>query len=246
VVPLPMNARALVVLAAAVAGVALTARLGLWQLDRAAQKTALQQALAERGAQPPLDTDAIARDAAGAAQQHHRRAVVRGRWLDAHTVYLDNRQMNGRPGFFAVTPLALADGSALLVQRGWLPRDFSDRTRVQAPPLPQGEVTVAGRIAPGPSRLYEFEGGSEGRIRQNLEIEAFARETHLDLRPLSLVQEEGTPPLADGLLREWPQPAAGVAKHHGYAAQWFALSALILGLYVWFQLLRPRRRPRSA
>ena len=35
--------------------------------------------------------------------------------------------------------------------------------------------------------------------------------------------------------------AAGVHKHYGYAFQWFALSALILGLYVWFQLIRPRR-----
>ena len=241
-----MKARSLVLLAATVAGVALTARLGLWQLDRAAQKTALQQALGERGAQPALTTAELARDPAAAAGQHHRRAVVQGRWLDAHTVFLDNRQMNGRPGFFALTPLALADGSAVLVQRGWLPRDPADRTRVQAPPLPAGEASVAGRIAPGPSRLYEFASGETGRIRQNLELDAFARETRLDLRPLTLVQEEGSPPLADGLQRQWPQPAANVAKHHGYAAQWFALSALILGLYVWFQLLRPRRRPDGA
>jgi surfeit locus 1 family protein len=36
-----------------------------------------------------------------------------------------------------------------------------------------------------------------------------------------------------------------VGKHHGYAFQWFALSALIAGLYVWFQLLRPRLARRS-
>ena len=37
-------------------------------------------------------------------------------------------------------------------------------------------------------------------------------------------------------------PAADVHKHYGYAFQWFALCALIVGLYVWFQLIRPRRR----
>ena len=46
----------------------------------------------------------------------------------------------------------------------------------------------------------------------------------------------------DGLARDWPAPATGVETHHGYAFQWFALSALITGLYVWFQLIRPRRR----
>ena len=54
------------------------------------------------------------------------------------------------------------------------------------------------------------------------------------------------PPVADdGLLRQWPAVAIDVGKHHGYAFQWFALCALITGLYVWFQLLRPRLRAAS-
>ena len=92
-----------------------------------------------------------------------------------------------------------------------------------------------------PGRLYEFEAGASGPIRQNLDLDAYARETGLLLRPLTVVQEDGQPPPDDGLLRQWPRPAAGVHKHYGYAFQWFALSALILGLYVWFQLIRPRR-----
>ena len=48
--------------------------------------------------------------------------------------------------------------------------------------------------------------------------------------------------MADGLRRDWPAPAADLGKHHGYAFQWFALSTLIMGLYVWFQLIQPRRR----
>ena len=74
---------------------------------------------------------------------------------------------------------------------------------------------------------------------------AYARETGLVLRPLAVVQEDDTAAPAspsDGLLRQWPQPATGVDKHHGYAFQWFALCALIIGLYVWFQLIRPARQ----
>jgi surfeit locus 1 family protein len=51
---------------------------------------------------------------------------------------------------------------------------------------------------------------------------------------------------ADGLHRHWPPPAVDVHKHYGYAFQWFALAALILGLYVWFQVLAPYRAGRAA
>ena len=231
-----------VVLVAALLATLLTARLGVWQLDRAAQKNRLQAALESQRALPPLPAAELARDAAGTAAQEHRATVVEGQWLAALTVYLDNRQMSGRPGFYAVTPLRLDDGSAVLVQRGWLPRDANDRTRITAVALPAGRVRVQGRIARAPARLYEFEAAASGPIRQNIDLDAFARETGLTLRPLTVVQEEGPAPPGDGLLRQWPRPAADVHKHYGYAFQWFSLSALVLGLYVWFQLIRPRRR----
>ena len=239
-----LKLRSAIVLLAAIAAAALTARLGLWQLDRAAQKTALQQALQQQRALPPLLQAQLAREAADVPAQLHRIVRLQGRWLAAHTVFLENRQMNGQPGFYAVTPLQLDDGSAVLVQRGWVPRDLMNRTRVVAPPPPDGVVQVAGRIAPGPARLYEFDGAASGAIRQNLEAVSFARETGLPLRPLAVVQENDatTPANIDGLLRQWPQPTTGVEKHYGYAFQWFALCALIIGLYVWYQVIRPARR----
>ena len=239
-----LKLRSAIVLLAAIAAAMLTARLGLWQLDRAAQKTALQQTLQQQRALPHLLQAQLAREAADVPAQLHRIVRLQGRWLAAHTVFLENRQMNGQPGFYAVTPLQLNDGSAVLVQRGWVPRDLMDRTRVVAPPPPDGVVQVAGRIAPGPARLYEFEGAASGAIRQNLDAVSFARETGLPLRPLAVVQENdaGTPANIDGLLRQWPQPTTGVEKHYGYAFQWFALCALIIGLYVWYQVIRPARR----
>lgn len=240
-----LKLRGAIVLIAAIAAAALTARLGVWQLDRAAQKTALQQALQQQHALPPLPQAQLAREAAEVPAQVHRSVRLQGRWLAAHTVYLENRQMKGQPGFYAVTPLQLDDGSAVLVQRGWVPRDLLDRTRVAAPPAPEGVVQVLGRIAPGPARLYEFDGAASGAIRQNLDVVAFARESGLPLRPLAVVQEDETTASGDGLLRQWPQPATGVEKHHGYAFQWFALCALIIGLYAWFQLIRPAQRRRS-
>lgn len=238
------GARQIVVALAALACAGVTARLGFWQLDRGAQKTALQAAIDARSAMPPLAESDLASDAAQAAAQHHRPVRLSGQWSPSHTVYLDNRQMGGRPGFYVVTPLKLADGRAVLVQRGWAPRDMRDRTRVPSPQTPATPVVVSGRLAPPPGRLYEFDTPSAdavGPIRQNLDLAAFARETGLVLLPSSVLQTEPAVP-QDGLLRDWPAPSLGVAKHHGYAFQWFGLSALVVLLYVWFQLIQPRRR----
>jgi surfeit locus 1 family protein len=236
--------RSFIVLLAALAGALTTVRLGFWQLDRAAQKTALHEALIARGALPALDAAQLARSSDAVAAQVHRRVVLEGRWLEAHSVYLDNRQMNGRPGFFLVTPLQLAADDAVLVQRGWLPRDAQDRTRLAAVATPAGTLRIEGRIAPGIARLYEFDAAASGAIRQNLDLAAYARETGLRLRPLAVVQLEGVA-AADGLQRQWTPAVLDVSKNHGYALQWFALGALITGLYVWFQLIRPRRpQPR--
>jgi surfeit locus 1 family protein len=237
-------------LLATLVGVTVTARLGVWQLSRASQKNALQQALDERSNMPEIAAPAIARSASDAESQHYRRVHVRGQWAADSTVFLDNRQMNGRPGFFVVTPLKLSGSTAneaVLVQRGWVPRDQLDRTRLPALQTPPGEVEVAGHIAPPPARLYDFGGVASGPIRQNLELGAFAGETGLRLLPLSLVQDDSKDASGpqDGLLRQWPRPAVDIHKHYGYAFQWFALCALMAGLYVWFQLIRPRLQRRA-
>lgn len=243
---LSLRAQRTVVALAAVLGISLTARLGWWQLDRAAQKESLQQAVDAHAALPPLPASGLASTPQQAEQQLHRRVTVQGRWLADRTVFLDNRQMDARPGFFVLTPLQLDDGSAVLVQRGWVPRDMQERTRLPAIPTPVQPVAITARIEGSPARLYEFtpQVSETGPIRQNLALDAFAHETHLSLRPLTLLQlDDAAAPVADdGLRRHWPLPAVDVHKHYGYAVQWFSLAALITGLYVWFQLLRPRRR----
>jgi surfeit locus 1 family protein len=236
--------RAAIVAVATFAFMALTARLGIWQLSRAAQKEALQQAFDTRSHLPPLAIAGLARDEATAAPQQYRPVHLRGSWAPQATVFLDNRQMNGRPGFYVVTPLKLEGGSdAVLVQRGWVPRDAAERTKLPAVPTPTGTVDVVGQIVPPPGRLFDFAGSAtSGPIRQNLDLADFSRETGLTLRPLSVLQADAVDVSGDGLLRQWAKPAVDIQKHYGYAFQWFALCALLAGLYVWFQLLRPRLR----
>lgn len=233
------SARFWLVTLAALVVMVVTASLGRWQLGRAQLKLDLQASIEARGAQPALDTPAVLAVASTEALLH-RQAQLQGQWVAAATVWLENRPMAGRSGFIVVTPLRL-EGSerTVLVQRGWVPRDFQDRTRLPALDTPQGMVQVRGRLAPPPSRLFEPGAAAPGPIRQNIELAAYARETGLALLDLSLLQ---TGDAGDGLLRDWPRFAADVSKHHGYAFQWFGLCALTGLLYVWFQFIAPRRQ----
>ena len=234
------TSRAVVVLVATVVGVVLTANLGAWQLRRAAQKIALQALLEGRAALPVLSTADLATQAGEAESQHYRAVCLRGRWVAERSVFLDNRQMDGRVGFYLVTPLRLENrADAVLVQRGWVPRDQADRTRLPSIATAAGPVEIVGRIAPPPARLYEFAPASGGLIRQNLDLVAYAAETGLRLVPMSVQQADAPATAGDGLLRDWPRPAVNVQMHYGYAFQWFALCALLAGLYVWVQLVRP-------
>ena len=231
---------------AAVAGMLVTASLGRWQLSRAAQKETLQAGVDAQARLPALDGASLAPGLAEAML--HRQVALRGEWVAERTVYLDNRQMAGRPGFFVLTPLRLEGGSmSVLVQRGWVARNFQDRTALPQVETPSGRVTVHGRVASGPSKLYEFQtaGDTPGssRIRQNLELSAFRVETGLPLADWSVIQTEAA---SDGLLRDWPVVTSGVEKHYGYAFQWFGLCGLIALLYVWFQIVRRLLRARSA
>ena len=235
--------RALVVLVATLVGMAVTFGMGRWQLHRAAQKESLQRALQERSVLPEVDIRELAQADGDASALLHRRARIAGRWVAERTVFLDNRQMNGRTGFYVLTPLVLGDsGTAVVVQRGWLPRDPADPTRLPVLDTPAGEVVVSGRVAPPPARLLEIGTAGLGAIRQNLDLAEYASEIGTVLVPLSVRQEGGSD---DGLLRQWQQPTVDVHKHYGYAFQWFALSALMAGFYVWYQVLGPRLRQHA-
>ncbi|MDB5843877.1 MAG: putative transrane cytochrome oxidase [Polaromonas sp.] len=216
-----------------------TFSLGQWQLRRAAQKEAVQAAIDAKNKLSPLDGSSLSATE-NIADEIHRQAVVQGTWQATHTVYLDNRPMNGRSGFWVFTPLMLqGSGQVILVQRGWAPRDFADRSRLPPVATPAGMVTVQGRIAPPPSKLYAFKGVDAGLIRQNLDLAAFRTETGLPLLEGVSLLQTGSP--GEGLLREWAAPNLGVDKHYGYAFQWFGLCLLVVILYVWFQILLPFR-----
>jgi surfeit locus 1 family protein len=229
-------------------GVGVTVRLGCWQLARAQEKQDRHIAIASKMAAPVLSTQALLAQPER-FKDVHRAVDVEGVWQPQHTVFLENRPMGGRTGFWVLTPLALDANHWLLVQRGWLPRHQLDRSLLAPFDTPTGRVQVQGRLAPPPSDLMTLAKADErdvpavgaNNIRQNLDLPHYAQ--GLDAELMAVVLQTG--PASDGLLRDWPEISAGVEKHHAYAFQWFALAALQLVLYFWFQWIKPYRYVRK-
>jgi cytochrome oxidase assembly protein ShyY1 len=217
---------------AAIVVIAVTVSLGNWQMRRAAEKQLLQDridaALAAEpvsvGAQRPL-----------VAEQVGGRVIVRGRWLDQYTLFVDNRTVRGRAGVHMLTPIKIegVDQTALVL-RGWLPSDPANRSKPPSPPVTSNAVSIEARVEKDLQQALELARsappGPEDRLWQNASIASVSAWSGLSLAPV-LLRQIGQDD-ADGLVRDWPTPGAGVDKHHAYALQWYALAVLTAGLWV--------------
>lgn len=218
--------------------------LGFWQLDRSRQKAELQTAFADRLQLPPAPLAEI--DPSDPANRY-RRVIVAGRYDDAHQLLLDNQMRDGRPGYHALTPLRLRDGTAILINRGWLPLGAS---RQELPDIGLAAepvtVTVAGWLAwpanPG-LRLGDGAGVNSNwpRVVPYVDYQRLSALLDCPLLPAVILLEPGAPA---GYWRDWQPRFGGVGpeRHQGYAVQWFGLAAALLVLYL---VVNTHRSPRS-
>ena len=222
---------------AAAAGIALTSALGMWQLGRGHEKAALAARIEQLAREPAISVSA---QEVNARDIELRRVEARGVFEPKYMVLLDNRVRHGVVGYDVVMPLKLGDGNRyVLVNRGWV-AGSPNRSRLPEVKTPPETLVVRGRaVVPGRRFLELSTHVAEGRVWQNLTLERYSEAMPIAIQPFLIQQEhEGAP--ADGLIREWAPPDLGVERHYGYAFQWFALSALILILYLITHVRRNR------
>jgi surfeit locus 1 family protein len=221
---------------ATVAGIALTLALGQWQIGRAEYKQKLQQRYDAQAREPALRIGAEAVDREGLL---FRRVEVRGEFVPQHTVFVDNKIYQHRPGLHVATPMRIAGSQRyVLVNRGWVPGN-RDRSLPQVE-TPAGEQLVQGIAVAYSERYLELsEQVVEGRIRQNLVLERYREETGLELQPFVIQQDNAA---GDGLVRVWSRPDLGRNTHLAYAFQWYALSLAIL---IYYLVTHVKRRPAA-
>jgi surfeit locus 1 family protein len=231
--------RALPVLAV-VGAVALFVAAGNWQGRRMHEKAALREQFDAASAQARVELAALP-PATDWSALRYRSAVVSGEYDARSQILIDNRVHDSRAGYHVVTPLVLADGRTVLVNRGWTPLGAS-RAALPSVAPPRGNATVVGRIAiPTPGFLELAPTPTGGIVWQNLDLGRFTAATGLKVLPV-IIEATGTPVPDDGLVRDWPAPDFGIEKHRIYMVQWYAFAALAIVL--WLVYAR-RRAPRA-
>jgi surfeit locus 1 family protein len=221
---------------AAAIGLALTAAAGNWQLGRAHQKERLQQAYDRGVADAPIH---LTGTPASVDDLRLKRVEVAGEFVPKGLVLLDNKVRNGQPGYEVIMPLKV-DGSSMhvLINRGWI-ASGPDRSRLPSVNTPDATIRVTG-MAMVPGRFLELAKAEDaGPVWQNLTIDRYAARTGYQVQPV-VVQQQNE--LDDGLLRSWVRPDFGIAKHYGYAVQWFSFFGLILFLYIFFNVKSTRSK----
>ncbi len=219
-----------------VAAFAAFVALGCWQIERRSWKHALIKRVAARVHAPPGDPPTRADwPAVSAARDEYRHLRLRG-WLHERETLVQALTVRG-PGRWVMTPLALADGSVVLVNRGFVPtRPRAARAAGDA----SGEVTVTGLLRlsePGGFLRRNEPAADRWRARDVAAIGA-ARGLH-DLAPY-FVDADATAGEADDAAPVGGPTVLDFSDHHAiYAATWFALAALtaVSGL----RLLREER-----
>jgi len=222
---------------ATVAAIALFVSAGQWQQRRMEQKSALRTQFDAASAEVPA---ALPADADDWAAWRYRPVALIGTFEAGRQILIDNRIEDGRAGYHAVTPLVLADGRAVLVDRGWI---AAGETRAKLPlaPPPAGAVTVRGRINLPTANYVELtRDAPTGAVWQNLDPARFTTVTGLQVLPIVLEQ---TAPIdaTDKLVRNWPAPDFGIDRHRIYMAQWYLFAATAAGLWLFFNLRRNRK-----
>ncbi|MCE3603433.1 SURF1 family protein [Massilia sp. P8910] len=212
--------------------VALGIALGRWQDGRAAEKIAQQELLRTRagGAALALGAQVLAPETVELSP-----VTVTGEFVRDWPLFLNNRPQQGKVGFYLVMPLRIAGTNMhVLVARGWLPRYTGEFDRLPDFDTPIGTVTVTGLARASMGHVMQLGTPTPvapKAIVQNLAPADFAQASGLAVQPFFL-QQGGPAPAGDKLARDWPAPSLTVAKHQGYAFQWYALAVMALLFFV--------------
>ncbi len=204
--------------------------LGLWQLDRAAQKEQLLAQFEQRGEDASVAITGELLDFAGLEFQP---ATVQGSFDGDHQFLLDNRTHKGLAGYQVLTPLRISGSDkAVLVNRGWVPQGMT-RQDLPALPVSEGPVQLDGLIRQPPWAYTLGEGEDQApgwpKVLQQIRFELQSQQLGYELLPVTVLLD---PAAEDGFVRDWRPVTFGPERNRGYAVQWFSLAAALLVIYL--------------
>jgi surfeit locus 1 family protein len=224
-----------------VAVVAMVA-LGFWQLRRLHSVREDNARVRARLAQPVEPLQFVHGPGALPASTVYRRVSVTGRYDRVSEILLRNRSLNGEPGSHVLTPLRMADGRAVVVDRGWVPLDLTAEQEEQARPPVLEPVTVVGVLFPSERKsVFAPSIPPKGRVTTipRVDVARIGKQLEYPVVPLYLRLESQTPAQSGELPVPPGPPDLSEGPHLSYAIQWFLFATVATGTYV--ALLRRER-----
>ncbi|MFC3998258.1 SURF1 family protein [Nocardiopsis sediminis] len=213
--------------------------LGFWQLGRWEDKSAaadLQTANISADPVPLEELSAVGSDVGRA--DRWRPVTLTGRYDTEHELLVRNRDGSRGVGLYVLTPLVGADGTAALVNRGWVPQPATATSEPDVPAAPDGEVTVTGRIqfseTPENTGIRERGGLPEGQI-MIIEVDRIAEGLPYPVYG-GFVELTDQEPASDPAPEEVAPPETNMGMNLSYAVQWWVFT--VIGVCGWVFLMR--------
>lgn len=208
--------------------------LGFWQLARAEEKRVLLEHYEARRSAEPVTLDALLE----ARDPGYRRVRLQGRFDAAHSLLLDSRTHAGQVGVELLQPFHdRLSGLQVLINRGWLP--WPDRRQPVLFQTPEQTLELLAwvYIPPGTGlRLREVDAQGWPRLVNRVDPDALWRDLAVAGYPHEVRLESGSA----ALMVDWPVVSTSPDMHLGYAVQWFALGAALLGLFIYLGVYNAR------
>jgi cytochrome oxidase assembly protein ShyY1 len=216
--------------------------LGNWQLSRYRERTAINERIDAADQVAPVPMAQVLPPSGGAAgvagqapaqDAAWTKVTVTGRYDSANITVVRGRTVDGTVGFEVVTPLLLADGSAVLVDHGWVPPPPGSATdQPQIPAIPTGQVTVVGQV-----HLSESKPGvvdrRDGRLEtRRIAVPQLARQLPYPVYGAYLLLDEQTP-AADRTFSAVPIQHENNWQNAGYVIQWWMFALMTLYGFGW-------------
>ena len=192
----------------ALAMVVLMTNLGFWQLRRLDDRRLDNAQIISAMSQPPSDLAAHL-DSRGLPVSHTA-VAAQGVYLSEAEVRVANRSSGGQPGFWLATPLRLADGRAVAVVRGFVPRRNVTGLDDRSAAAPAGQATVVGlafESVPG-GRIAQGDGNGVPEISR-MDLASFEQASGVDVVDVWIRLRNQSPPQPDGLPEPVPDPDLG-------------------------------------
>jgi cytochrome oxidase assembly protein ShyY1 len=227
--------------ALAVAAAVVMVMLGNWQLSRYHERSAINARIdaGDVGQAAPINEVLRKPTAPGVpgpapqADSEWSPVTVTGRYDTTHEIQARGRTVEGQVGFEIVTPLLLDDGTAVLVNRGWVPPSAGGAIAAPTvPPAPTGTVTVVGRVHFSESRPTPLQ-DRDGRIdTRRISITQLAPALPYPVYGVYLLLTEQTP-AADPLFVPIDIDRENAWQNGGYAVQWWIFAGMALVAFGW-------------